>query len=516
MMDNKKVVLYGPDGLPIKRQSLTKEIAAPSLTGVRNAWSPTVASGLTPDRLATIMRAAAEGDAHDYLVLAEEMEEREIHYQSVLGTRKRAIGSVEMAIEPASDAPKDKEIADAVRTHILHDPNFVEILDDLLDALAKGYSVAEIVWKRGRFWTVERYEYRDPRFFTWDRETGKQIRLIDESNPLGILLPSYRFITHIPRLKSGLPIRGGLARLAAMAFMCKSYTVKDWHAFLEVFGMPLRLGRYGPNATQDDIDVLVQAVANIGTDAAAILPEGMRIDFEQAAQGGGAGNGAAVFQSTAEWWDRQISKGVLGQTASSEGTPGKLGNEDSQEDVRRDILRSDCRQLALTINRDLIRAFVDINFGAQESYPTFSMPVLEPEDIALIIEALDKLADKGLTVKASEVRAKLGFSDPQAGDEVIGKKAEEASAPKPDMEKAANRSQKTVSIDDEIEELGLENWQAQMQPVIDPIEELFNNSENFEDVLQGLRGLEMDMETMIRSLAAATFKAYVAGDADAD
>jgi phage gp29-like protein len=280
--------------------------------------------------------------------------------------------------------------------------------------------------------------------------------------------------------------------------------------------MPLRLGRYGPNATQDDIDVLVQAVANIGTDAAAILPEGMRIDFQQTAQGGGAGSGAAVFQTTAEWWDRQVSKGVLGQTASSEGTPGKLGNEDSQEDVRRDILRSDCRQLALTINRDLIRAFVDINFGAQEAYPTFSMPVLEPEDIALIIEALDKLADKGLTVKSSEVRAKLGFSDPQAGDEVIGKKAEEVSAPKPDMEKAANRSQQTTSIDDEIEELGLENWQAQMQPVIDPIKELFDQSENFEDVLQGLRGLEMDMETMIRSLAASTFKARAAGDSDAD
>jgi len=50
-------------------------------------------------------------------------------------------------------------------------------------------------------------------------------------------------------LKSGLPIRGGVARLVAVSIMCKVFGLKDWMRFAELFGMPLRISRYGPGAT---------------------------------------------------------------------------------------------------------------------------------------------------------------------------------------------------------------------------------------------------------------------------
>ena len=58
-------------GRPYELATLNKELAAPSLTGIRQIWrSETVAGGLTPDRLARILRAADQGDAHEYLTLA--------------------------------------------------------------------------------------------------------------------------------------------------------------------------------------------------------------------------------------------------------------------------------------------------------------------------------------------------------------------------------------------------------------------------------------------------------------
>ena len=42
---------------------------------------------LTPVRLAGILRACDLGDLDQFLVLAEEMEERDMHYSSQLGTR---------------------------------------------------------------------------------------------------------------------------------------------------------------------------------------------------------------------------------------------------------------------------------------------------------------------------------------------------------------------------------------------------------------------------------------------
>ena len=282
-----EVRLYGPDGRPVRKRDLTREAGRPTLTGVRQTWRhESVASGLTPRRLAAILRTADDGDGRqrDYLTLAEEIEERDPHYAAVLGVRKRAVSGLEPSVEAATDDAGDIELADAVRG-LIQEPAFGELLDDCLDALGKGFSAVEIIWERGAEWWPARYEWRDPRFFTFDREDGRTLRLLDEADSFrGLDLAPYKWIVHVPRLKSGLPMRGGLARLVAISYMVKAYTVTDWTAFAEVFGMPLRLGRYGPNATEADIHKLITAVANLGTDAAAVLPDSMRVEFHRARQ----------------------------------------------------------------------------------------------------------------------------------------------------------------------------------------------------------------------------------------
>ncbi len=397
---------------PIKRQALVKEIAAPSLTGVRTIWTDTVASGLTPYRLAEILRSAADGDPFAFLTLAEEMEERDLHYGAELGKRKLAASRLPISVESYSDSSKDKELADAVygltRRH-----GFRGLLKDLLDGLGKGFSAVEIIWDRsGETWKPGRFEWRDPRFFQFDRIARREIRLRDEQDLMdGVALPPYKFICHVPKIKSGLPIRGGLARLAAWAFMCKGYTTKDWLAFAEVFGMPFRMGKYHPGATPEDINVLKMAVANLGSDAAAVFPESMQVELVEAAKGGSQD----FYKALAEYLDDQISKGILGQTASSSGTPGKLGDEKLQSDVRDDIRDDDAEQLEETLNRDLVKPFIDLNFGPQENYPQLQLRAIEQEDVNALVTALEKLVPLGLKVEQSVVRDKIGLPDPAAG-----------------------------------------------------------------------------------------------------
>jgi phage gp29-like protein len=513
--------ILGPDGQPIRRQELTREIAAPSITGVRQVWDArTVASGLTPERLAALLLHAIQGDHEEYLTLAMEMEERDLHYASVLGTRKLAISGLEPVVEAASDAAADVRIADAVR-ELVRRPEFGVAVDESLDALGKGFAAVEILWDRsGREWWPHNYLWRDPRHFIFDRHDGRTLRLLDEANSYeGLPLPPAKFITHMPRLRSGLPVRRGFARLAAVAYMCKAYAITDWVAFAEVFGMPLRIGRYGPQATERDIQTLINAVANLGSDAAAVLPDSMRVDFQEAGNRQGA---ADLFERLATFMDRQLSKAILGQVASTEGTPGKLGGDDAQDEVRRDIQRADAGQLADTLNRDLVRPFVDLNYGPQETYPRVMLPVQEPEDLAALVEALDRLVPLGLGVEASWTRDKFGIPDPQDGAELL---APAASAATP----ALNREQRTCPgcgtahnreqpPDTEIERLAEEaesEWEEQLTPVVDPIRELADRAESFDDFLAGLPGLleEMDSEELVRRLAERTFRARGLGDA---
>lgn len=393
------------------RKALTQDIARPTMTGLRQVWNPTVvADGLTPQRLAAILKSAESGNHHQQLELAEAMEERDLHYGGVLQTRRLAIQGLEPSVESHSDDPHDLELADAVRD-LVRRPAFDDLIDDLTDALGKGYAADVIDWEPGELWQPS-YRWIDPRWFLWDQEDGRTLRLVDEADPThGIDLQPNRWIVHVPRLKSGIPARSGLARLAAIAYMCKSWVLKDWMAFADTYGLPLRVGKYGAGASEDDIGKLVTAVANIASDAGAVIPQSMEIEFVEAVRGISGGN--VMFEDLANYLDAQISKRILGHTGSSDSTPGKLGGETQASEVRLDILKSDAKQLAATINRDLIKPFIDLNFGVQDNYPLLCLPVPEPEDTQLIVNACKDLVPLGLKVEQSEVRDKLGLRDPE-------------------------------------------------------------------------------------------------------
>ncbi|MCB1520640.1 MAG: DUF935 domain-containing protein [Hyphomicrobiaceae bacterium] len=416
-MASVKRQLLGPDGEPISTANLKHEIAAPTLGGTRPTMWDQVAPGLTPQRLASILRAAEDGDHRDYLTLAEEMEERELHYISVIGTRKRALTGLPIVIEAATDEDRDIEIADAVRD-VVEMPEMRDLLDHLVDAFGKGYAVSEIIWETSaKQWRPRAFRDRDPRHFLFDRLTGRDLRLSDAGVPDGVPLAPFKFVRHIPRLKSGLPVRGGLAKPAAWAFIFKSYTIKDWMAFCEVYGMPLRIGRYGPQATEEDRRRLLTAVRNIGTDAAAIVPESMAIEFAEVK---GGSSRQPVFHGFAEYLDQQISKLVLGQTMTTD-SGASMAQAKVHENVRRDILIADARQLEATVNRDLIRPFIDLNYGPQKHYPAFTLPVAEPEDLKALSDNLKKLVPLGLRISESEVRDRFGFTDPDEGEAILGR-----------------------------------------------------------------------------------------------
>ena len=112
-------------------------------------------------------------------------------------------------------------------------------------------------------------------------------------------LAPYKFITHFAKAKAGLPIRGGLARAAGWAYLFKNYVLKDWVTFTEVFGQPLRVGKYHPGASEQDKHALLNAVSRIGTDAAAIMPESMVIEFTEAHQNGSS----ELYQRFCEYLD---------------------------------------------------------------------------------------------------------------------------------------------------------------------------------------------------------------------
>lgn len=502
-------------GRTVKTQALTKPQATVSVGGVRQPWADSVASGLTPERLANILRDCDQGYITDYAILAEEMEERDPHYAAVLGTRKRVVSGVRATVKAASESDEDEADAQLVRDQITERPDFPDLVEACLDAIGKGFSVVELDWAfSASEWTIAGFSPVEARMITVDQDTGRDLRLIDDDDPVnGIALAPYKFITHRPRLKSGLAVRGGLARLVSFSWMCKAYTIKDWMTFAETYGLPIRIGRYGADATKEDVEKLFLAVSNIGTDAAAVLPDSMRIEFQQAT----GSQSEQVFENLARYLDEQVSKAVLGQTMTSDNGSSQA-QANVHNEVRHDIAAADARMVSGTLTQQMAIPLIQLNRGERKKYPRILIEVEEAEDLDLILRHTTELTKLGMKVKSAELRAKLGWSDPDDDDDVIGGLIADpalSGSASASLFATTTAAIATPPMDelDELEAALQDGWQPVMDETLDPIIAIFEASESFEEALQRLGELdELPSAEMIDRLTRAMVKARSIGD----
>ena len=175
--------LYDAYGRKADLSRLKEEQAGPTLGGVRNIYSTLHPErDLTPERLTSILQVAEYGDPYLYLELAEAMEEKDLHYHSVLGTRKHAVANLELTVQPVSKDKDDLRAADLVREQLLEgELDMTSSATDQLDALGKGFSVLEIMWADEGdgvhdFRLYPRLlKWRDPRWFAFDWISGEQV-----------------------------------------------------------------------------------------------------------------------------------------------------------------------------------------------------------------------------------------------------------------------------------------------------------------------------------------------------
>ena len=490
-------------------KDLTTRVAQPSRAGWRSShqWR-SVATGLTPTQLRYIYSSIAQGVwSPDFFELAEEIEERDLHYRGVIQQRRLRAAGASIDVLAASDDPADVAIADDVRQRVLQGAAFHRMLLNLLDAIGKGVSCIEVVWElhAGR-WQPATYHRIDPRWLVWgdDGETPLLVQQTDGvsglvQQPTGSqhsnfspvwstqaspLEPAAKWVYHAHHAKSGLAMRGGLAFAVASLWLLKSIAVRDWWAFSETYGLPLRVGKYGPNASTDEIETLVEAVNAIASDAGCVIPDTMMIEFMAAGtaggSGGGSGAGAHLFSGQTDWCDSQISKAVVGQTMTTDDGSSKSQAEVHAE-VRDDLVDDDVRQICETLSQTVVRAYCELNHAPRAAgWPRIGVPTVD----ALDVEMVTGLAKAGLRIPAAWVRERAGIPMPTDNEEVIGQQvtaARPGAAPDDDPEDDAREMS---SVDAAIALLAEASaWGELTADLVEPVEEALRAATDADDFL---------------------------------
>ena len=414
--------ILGPDGLPITTEALS-EPQTSHYSHLQRELQTHPTRGLTPSKLASILDQAEQGDLLAQFDLYEDMEEKDGHIAAELGKRRRALLVDWSVVPPDNPTPAEKRNAELLAELVGEIADFEDVLFDVTDAIGKGFSCCEIEWhKPGKYWVPKTITHRPQSWFTVHRGYRQQLRLRSNTTVDGIVgepLQTFGWITHVHKAKSGYLERTAMFRQLVWPYLFKNYSVGDLAEFLEIYGIPVRIGKYPSGASEKEKMTLLRALVGIGHNAAGIIPAGMELDFLDAATGD-----PKAFELMLNWCERTQSKVILGGTLTS-GADGKsstnaLGNVHNE--VRKDLRDSDIRQVGSTITRDLLYPLALLNGLAPDGMrrcSVFQLDVGETEDMAAYAEALPKLVDIGVQIPVQWAQEKLGIPQPEDGEPVL-------------------------------------------------------------------------------------------------
>lgn len=421
------MTLYDQFGKEIlTNKPILREVASQT---VRDRYSSYPSHGLTAERLAAILKEADQGYVVRQAELFEEMEEKDAHLGSVLQTRRRAVTGLEWEIQPATDSAEDKMIADKAREMLSYCEAFDNLLFDLTDAIGKGFTVLELFWafSEGQYWLDYANWIHQKRFtFSGPQQTINGLtmsplletpRLLTDEQPIygENLLPN-KFVFHRHKTRSGSTARAGIIRPCTYLYLFLNYDIKDWLVFNELFSVPMRVGKYKSGSSPNDIEVLKQAVMNLGVDAAAVISESTLIEIVESAQRGNV----TVFKDFAEFLQRSMTKVVLGHAGSADSTPGKLGSEDQAGELRQDLLESDAKPISRTVRLQVLGPWKTYNFGPQANVPKFKLLAEKGEDLKAKAETYQVLITAGFDqVPVSHIHEEFGIPKPQNGEPTV-------------------------------------------------------------------------------------------------
>ncbi len=198
-----------------------------SVASLPDRWSTYPSNGLTPQRLAAILRQADSGDVYRQNELFEEMEEKDPHLASQFQIRKMAVQGLDWEVIPKEDSAPARETAQFCRSFLQNLTDFDEHILDMLDAIAKGYSMMEILWEvSGGEVAIRDLAWVPPGKITFSESLTPRV-LTDDEPVRGIDPPPFKFVYHRYKARSGYDTRAGIMRVCSWMYLFKNYAVKD-------------------------------------------------------------------------------------------------------------------------------------------------------------------------------------------------------------------------------------------------------------------------------------------------
>lgn len=351
----------------------------------------------------------------------ESMLERDLDLVTVANKRFSDGSRLEWEIHQEDDSPEATQHAEALRYAYDH-LEAVSVLDQderggvatlirqMLTAHAMRYSVHEIVLRvdsaSGRQVTAE---LRHCPVWFFEARRGRLAFLKSEWDIRGELLEDGRWLRTV-----GL----GLMRPVSVAYACKHFPLRDWLMFCSRFGLPAVHGETTALPESKEFDDFSRALEAFINGLVVVTGVGAKVNLIESRT-----SGSLPFADVVEMVNRSYAAAFRGGDLSTQSRDGQSVGSNPQEQEMGALLEDDARLVSETLNVQFDRPLIRYLYGVE---PKAWFQLLPPKRILVDqdIKSAEFLVKHGVPVGQKTARLRLGWPEPEEGDDLL-----EAAAP---------------------------------------------------------------------------------------
>ncbi|GAB4327341.1 MAG: DUF935 domain-containing protein [Calditrichia bacterium] len=377
------------------------------------------------------------------------------------------------------------------------------IISEILDAVSWGFKPLEVIWEKvGPYWLPADVIGKPVEWFHFDQDN--RLKFKSKNNYIqGEEIPPFKFLCPTHHADYANPYGQRLLSKCFWPVTFKKGGLKFWLYFTEKYGMPHLVLRHPRNATENDIQNLLDMGEKMIQDAVAVLPDDSRAEFLKDESRAAS---ADIYDRLVSRMETSISKVYLGHGAAADATPGKLGEEKNALTATQDLIDADIKLVENTFNK-LIAWINQLNFNFPVN-PKFVLYQKEEVDKTLA-ERDEILSRTGVSFSKKYFIKNYGLAEedfnisPQTTPRQPVAFQQYFSEPFPDQQ----------LLDQTLQKLPPNQLQQFMDAALQGVFRLINNQSSYEQILEKLATLypQMDDNQLIQHLARAMFLAETWG-----
>ncbi len=368
----------------------------------RSAYNPL--RGLTMSRVSSMLDEGERGAYADLQWLYRKIEKRDATLRGVVRKLRAALLKLDWDVKVPADLPEaQKAMAETQRRALRAEYDKIGNIRRALAFLAlaefRGFSHLEIV--RGTGGSVVRLEpvpqwhwCRDGLYGDWQFN-----ELSTSGQTIGEPIDARGFIIR--------EVDDPVDEIAAIAFVRKSLSQKDWDGFVEVYGIPPLFGVMPPGVPETERDKWQAMMEQAVGDSRGVLPSGGDVKTV-----GDSARGIQPFEGHIRYQDEQtVLAGTSGKlTMLTVSTGMNSGQADAQEGTFDEIAVAQAGEISEVMQEQFDKPTLARLFPDQIPLAYFELAAKEESDVDGEFDRALKASQAGYRIDVAELSEKTGYT----------------------------------------------------------------------------------------------------------